>query len=98
VDNVKDSASVDAVPTIKVPGNTHFKTNMDQQMRLSRRSLLLGAAATTPALSVIAAPLNSARGREGQRKPDQGNGTYLGLIRVGDYPDPSLSTDEEEFL
>jgi hypothetical protein len=94
VDNVKDSASVDAVPTIKVPGNTHFKTNMDQQIRLSRRSLLLGAAATTTALRMTAAPLNSARGREGQRKPDQGNGTYLNPVMAGDHPEPSLSTDE----
>ena len=94
---MKDSASVDAVPTIKVPGNTHFNTNMDQEIRLSRRSLLLGAAATTTALGVTAAPVNSARGLEGQRKPDQGNGTYLNPIMAGDHPDPSLLKDGDDY-
>jgi xylan 1,4-beta-xylosidase len=94
---VKDPASVDAVPTIKVPGNTHFKTNMQPEIRLSRRSLLLGAAATTTALSAVATPVTSARGLEGQRRPDQGNGTYLNPIMAGDHPDPSILKDGEDY-
>jgi xylan 1,4-beta-xylosidase len=70
---------------------------MDQENRLSRRSLLLGAAATTTALNVTAAPVNSARGLEGQRKPDQGNGTYLNPIMAGDHPDPSLLKDGDDY-
>jgi xylan 1,4-beta-xylosidase len=69
---------------------------MEPEITLSRRSLLLGAAATTTVLTVTAAPASAARGIEGQRKPDQGNGTYLNPLMAGDHPDPSILKDGED--
>ena len=38
-----------------------------------------------------------ARGIEGQRKADLGNGTYLNPILSGDYPDPTVLKDGDDY-
>lgn len=38
-----------------------------------------------------------ARGFEGQRKADLGNGTYLNPIMAGDHPDPSVLKDGDDY-
>jgi len=38
-----------------------------------------------------------ARGFEGQRKADLGNGTYLNPILAGDHPDPSILKDGDDY-
>src|SRR5690242_15714174 len=41
--------------------------------------------------------LNWARGIEGQRKADLGDGTFLNPIVAGDHPDPSILKDGEDY-
>jgi xylan 1,4-beta-xylosidase len=62
----------------------------------------VGMAERLPALGQAAAPattgqttsrLDWARGIEGQRKADLGDGTYLNPILAGDHPDPSILKD-----
>ena len=43
------------------------------------------------------APRRWARGVEGQRKADLGNGTYLNPIMAGDHPDPSILKDGDDY-
>ncbi|PTY07945.1 xylan 1,4-beta-xylosidase [Opitutaceae bacterium EW11] len=50
----------------------------------------LASAAVSSADRSLAAESSWARGPEGQRKADQGNGTYLNPILAGDRPDPSV--------
>lgn len=38
-----------------------------------------------------------ARGVEGQRRPDRGDGTFLNPIVPGDHPDPSVLRDGDDF-
>jgi xylan 1,4-beta-xylosidase len=38
-----------------------------------------------------------AKGVEGQRKADLGNGAYLNPIMAGDHPDPSILKDGEDY-
>jgi xylan 1,4-beta-xylosidase len=38
-----------------------------------------------------------ARGVEGQRKADLGNGTYLNPVMAGDHPDPSVLKDGSDY-
>jgi beta-xylosidase len=40
---------------------------------------------------------NWARGIEGQRKADLGNGTFLNPILAGDHPDPSILKDGDDY-
>src|ERR1700761_2255384 len=75
---------------------------MSSEQNFSRRqtlqSLLLGAAATVARSETAVAPAPAqARGLEGQRKPDQGNGTYLNPIMAGDHPDPSILKDGDDY-
>ena len=78
---------------------------MKLSRRTALESLLLGATATATTATAVTAttatattvrpsetPPLPARGTEGQRKPDQGNGTYLNPIMAGDHPDPSILT------
>jgi len=44
-----------------------------------------------------ATPASWARGIEGQRKADLGNGSYLNPILAGDHPDPSILKDGNEY-
>ena len=44
-----------------------------------------------------ASPGAWARGVEGQRKADLGNGTYLNPIMAGDHPDPSILKDGADY-
>lgn len=66
----------------------------------------LGMSALAGATSrAIAAPANStasttpqwARGIEGQRKADLGDGTFLNPILPGDYPDPTILKDGDDY-
>src|SRR6266851_1348223 len=82
---------------------------MKYSRRHTLKSLLLGATATAagsngdaiPAASQPStlpnqpptAPLRWARGKEGQRKADLGNDTFLNPIMAGDHPDPSILKD-----
>ena len=56
---------------------------------------LLGTATAAPLLGGAAPPqaLVAARGIEGQRKADLGDGRYLNPILAGDRPDPSILRD-----
>jgi len=53
-------------------------------------------AATTSSLDPHAA-MQWARGIEGQRKADLGNGSYLNPIFAGDHPDPALLRDGDDY-
>ncbi|MBW8812683.1 MAG: family 43 glycosylhydrolase [Caulobacterales bacterium] len=55
---------------------------------------LPAAAASAPA---PAAPRTWARGVEGQRKADLGDGTFLNPILAGDHPDPSILKDGRDY-
>ena len=79
-------------------------------VQISRRgalgSLLTGAAvAAVPvaadaqpgALPVRTAASPWAKGVEGQRKADLGNGTFLNPILAGDHPDPSILKDGDDY-
>lgn len=44
-----------------------------------------------------AAPLTAARGVEGQRRADLGDGTFLNPIMAGDHPDPSILKDGADY-
>ena len=70
------------------------------------RRLGLLAALALVALTTAAGPqpgpapspdLTWARGVEGQRKADLGNGTYLNPIMSGDHPDPSILRDGDDY-
>jgi xylan 1,4-beta-xylosidase len=62
----------------------------------SQDSVALSGSAV-PALAPTSAPLGWARGIEGQRKADLGNGFYLNPIMPGDHPDPSILKDGEDY-
>lgn len=69
---------------------------------MDRRELLKGGALAGTALALPgradAAPKRRwAKGIEGQRKADQGNGTFLNPILSGDYPDPSILKDGDDY-
>src|SRR5215218_4242417 len=55
------------------------------------------SAAAAPACSSTAKPVSWARGIEGQRKADLGNGTFLNPVMAGDYPDPSILKDGDDY-
>jgi beta-xylosidase len=81
----------------------------DAMTRITRRgtlgSLLTGAVAAAgggasaqPAPAATAAPAPGwAKGIEGQRKADLGNGTYLNPIMAGDHPDPTILKDGADY-
>lgn len=53
-------------------------------------------AQTVPGLALPGEP-DWARGIEGQRKADRGDGTFLNPILAGDHPDPSILKDGDEY-
>jgi len=59
-------------------------------------AFLWGGAATAETRAANPAP-TWARGIEGQRKADLGNGTYLNPIMSGDHPDPSILKDGQDY-
>lgn len=58
---------------------------------------LLANPSTSPANACGTATLSWARGIEGQRKADVGNGTYLNPIIAGDRPDPTILKDGDNY-
>ena len=67
-------------------------------------SILIGAAASTaPVASAAATPCTTAaaphwaRGVEGQRRADLGDGTFLNPIVSGDHADPSILKDGDDY-
>jgi beta-xylosidase len=62
-------------------------------------TLLAGSqpGAIAAATGAAALPATWARGVEGQRKADLGNGTYLNPILAGDHPDPSILRDGDDY-
>jgi xylan 1,4-beta-xylosidase len=78
---------------------------MTTRRELIKRGLLGGAAAlAAPVAAPIASaaqPVKSAsrdaRGFEGQRVADQGDGTYLNPIFAGDHPDPTILKDGDDY-
>ena len=54
------------------------------------------ASSAVPTRSVAAVP-QWGRGIEGQRKADLGNGTFRNPVLAGDYPDPSILKDGEDY-
>lgn len=71
-------------------------------VRADRRSAIkLGALGTLglhPAAALAGTPLPTpARGFEGQRKPDLGNGKFLNPLIAGDHPDPAILKDGEDY-
>ncbi|MDI1295958.1 MAG: family 43 glycosylhydrolase, partial [bacterium] len=71
----------------------------------SRREAMMGAlvgsvAAVAGSVSARAAATTQARwsaGLEGQRRADLGNGHYLNPVLSGDYPDPSILKDGDDY-
>lgn len=63
---------------------------------LSRGLMDQAAPQGSPSTSSPDAP-TWARGIEGQRKADLGNGSYLNPIMAGDHPDPSVLKDGEDY-
>lgn len=61
--------------------------------------MLVSVTGQTPAGSPAQpdATADWARGIEGQRKADLGNGTYLNPIMAGDHPDPSILKDGRDY-
>lgn len=55
------------------------------------------AATAGPLTPTCAAPPTWASGIEGQRRADLGNGTYLNPVLSGDYPDPSVLKDGDDY-
>ena len=76
-------------------------------MNITRRAVLgsMGAGAVASTTDVLAAapeskpaqPPTWARGVEGQRKADLGDGTFLNPILAGDHPDPSILKDGDDY-
>jgi xylan 1,4-beta-xylosidase len=79
-------------------------------MESSRRDVLkaaLSGAAILPAAASMKAPLRHipkerappswGRGFEGQRKGDLGDGSFLNPILAGDYPDPTILKDGDDY-
>ena len=61
-------------------------------------TLAIGAAtAALPAQAASPRPTAWAKGPEGQRKADLGNGTFLNPILAGDHPDPSILRDGADY-
>src|SRR3990172_6074814 len=58
---------------------------------------LFAAACATPPAPGPAPEATWARGVEGQRKADLGDGTYLNPIFPGDHPDPSILKDGDDY-
>ncbi len=72
----------------------------DALKSFSLGALLFGApAAAEAAINSAAAktPVTWAKGIEGQRKADLGNGTFLNPVMAGDHPDPSILKDGEDY-
>jgi xylan 1,4-beta-xylosidase len=69
---------------------------MTASRRTALKTLLAGAAAA-PQLVHAAAEPKWARGVEGQRKADLGNGTFLNPILAGDHPDPTILKDGDDY-
>ena len=62
------------------------------------REFLIAACLAALALQQSpATPATWARGIEGQRKADLGNGTFLNPIMAGDHPDPSILKDGDDY-
>jgi xylan 1,4-beta-xylosidase len=57
----------------------------------------VSAATAAPAPAAPAKRVTWARGVEGQRRADLGNGTYLNPIVAGDHPDPSVLKDGDDY-
>ncbi len=73
-------------------------------MTTNRRQALTATAlgalffgATEAEAKVSPKPVTWARGIEGQRRADLGNGTYLNPIMAGDHPDPSILKDGDDY-
>lgn len=78
-----------------------------EALRLAAMGLLaapLGAAAAQSPVSPATPPCSPAPGRltwgrgiEGQRKADLGDGTFLNPVLAGDYPDPTILKDGDNY-
>ena len=68
-------------------------------MRFPTRFILFisSIAVLTSSCVLASDTLTWARGIEGQRKADLGNGTYLNPILSGDHPDPTIMKDGDDY-
>ena len=72
----------------------------DALKTFSLGALLFGApAAAEAAIKPVTAktPVTWAKGIEGQRKADLGNGAFLNPVMAGDHPDPSILKDGDDY-
>ena len=60
-------------------------------------TVTVGISGRSPAIGQSTAPVAWARGIEGQRKADLGDGTFLNPILAGDHPDPSILKDGDDY-
>lgn len=67
----------------------------DRRSAMKLAGLALGGASPLFRAAASAAP--AAAGPEGQRRADQGNGTYRNPILAGDYADPSVLKDGDDY-
>ncbi|MBT0670085.1 family 43 glycosylhydrolase [Novosphingobium profundi] len=74
---------------------------MDRRNLLATATFGAGAVVGTTLFAdsapALPSPPQGLAGIEGQRRADQGNGTYLNPILAGDYPDPSILKDGEDY-
>ncbi|WP_373989390.1 family 43 glycosylhydrolase [Duganella sp. BuS-21] len=69
---------------------------MTASRRTALKTLLAGVAAAPQLAHAVPEP-KWARGVEGQRKADLGNGTFLNPILAGDHPDPTILKDGDDY-
>ena len=79
---------------------------MTNQSRRNAFKTILASTAALPAAQVLGQPAAArqtapvprwARGIEGQRKADLGDGTYVNPIISGDHPDPTILKDGNDY-
>ncbi|QBE66629.1 family 43 glycosylhydrolase [Pseudoduganella lutea] len=80
---------------------------MTNQSRRNAFKTILASTAALPAAQVLGQPAVApqcapaaprwARGIEGQRKADRGDGTYINPIIPGDHPDPTILKDGDDY-
>jgi xylan 1,4-beta-xylosidase len=71
-------------------------------MQTRRTAIKLGLASSATLAGLASATADAAtpawpRGIEGQRKADLGNGRFLNPVLAGDYPDPSVLKDGDDY-
>lgn len=82
-------------------GPFFWRQHMTTRRDLVKSALLAAGGASVPLVGAAASPLPAStwrRGPEGRRIADLGNGTYLNPVLSGDYADPTVLRDGDEYF